>query len=76
MIIKNRKVKKTYENLTISSLTPLLIPNEGEIANNQNNCLLATLCYEYSDEEWLKDKHRILDARNEYRKLMKTINNR
>lgn len=45
--------------------------------SNLKNSLGGTLYNdkENSDEEWLKEKNRILDGRIKYSKLMETINN-
>jgi hypothetical protein len=77
MIINCSKVKRTNNNITIKTLPLSLISNVSEVVNNQNISLESTLHndFEYSDEEWLKAKHRILDDRMEFRKKMRTVNN-
>jgi hypothetical protein len=63
--------------MTIKALTLSLVSIECGVVNDKNISLEPTQHndFEYSDEEWLKAKHRILDDRMEYRNLMKTNSN-
>ena len=75
MKTKYNKAKKSKENVVAKTLPPSPISNEEEIANNLNKSLEGPFHNEYSDEEWLKSMHRILDDRSEYRNLRETIDN-
>jgi hypothetical protein len=75
MITKYCKVSNSNKNMAIKTLPLSLISNEGEEVSNLNKRLATTLNSdnEFSDEEWLKAKHRLLDSRMEFRNRMKGI---
>jgi hypothetical protein len=75
MITQYSKARTSIRNLFNRILPLSLISDEKEIATNLNNSLVANPNNENNDDEWLEEKHRILDGRIEYRNLMKTINN-